>query len=60
MEDYQAGRMGKTVRSRSGKNLAPHRPKLIFDRDRVAQVRAQGLSLREIAASLGIWGGDSN
>jgi DNA invertase Pin-like site-specific DNA recombinase len=36
LQDFQAGRVGKTVRSRSGKNLAPHRPKRIFDRDRVA------------------------
>jgi transposase len=27
---------------------------LIFDRDRVAQLRAEGLSIREIAAKLGI------
>src|SRR5262249_40186910 len=27
LQDFKAGRVGKTVRSRSGKNLAPHRPK---------------------------------
>jgi DNA invertase Pin-like site-specific DNA recombinase len=54
VQDYQAGRVGKTVSSRSGKNLPPHRPKRIFDRDRVGQLRAQGLSIREIAAKLGI------
>jgi len=42
------------VRSRSGKNLAPHRPKKIFDRDKVAQLRTQGLSVRQIAKKLGI------
>jgi Site-specific recombinases, DNA invertase Pin homologs len=54
LQDFQAGRVGKTVTSRSGKNLAPHRPKRIFDRDRVASLRAQGLSFRQIAAKLGI------
>src|SRR5262249_8971102 len=29
VQDYRAGKVGKTVRSRSGKNLAPHRPKRI-------------------------------
>ena len=32
----------------------PHRPKRIFDRDRVAQLRAQGLSIRAIAKKLEI------
>jgi DNA invertase Pin-like site-specific DNA recombinase len=45
LQDFQAGRVGKTVSSRSGKNLPPHRPKRIFDRDRVAQLRGQGLSI---------------
>jgi putative DNA-invertase from lambdoid prophage Rac len=54
LQDFKVGRVGKTVRSRSGKNLPPHRPKRIFDRDRVAQLRAQGLSIRQIAAKLGI------
>ena len=54
LQDLKAGRVGKTVHSRSGKDLPPHRPKRIFDRDRVAQLRAQGLSIREIAAKLGI------
>src|SRR5262245_6428561 len=52
LQDYRAGRVGKTVRSRSGKNLAPHRPKRIFDRDRVADLRAQRLSIRRIATKL--------
>ena len=54
LQDFQAGRLGKTVSSRSGKNLAPHRPKRIFDRDKVAQLRVQGLSIRQIALKLGI------
>jgi DNA invertase Pin-like site-specific DNA recombinase len=54
LQDFQAGRVGKTVSSRSGKNLPPHRPKRIFDRDKVAQLRAQGFSIRQIATKLGI------
>jgi len=54
LQDFQGGRVGKTVRSRSGKNLAPHRPKRIFDRDKVAQLRTQGLSIRQIAKRLEI------
>src|SRR4030095_2004182 len=34
--DYATGKVGKTVYSRSGKNLPPHRPKRIFNRDTVA------------------------
>jgi hypothetical protein len=30
LQDYCAGRVGKTVTSRSGKNLPPHRPKDLF------------------------------
>jgi DNA invertase Pin-like site-specific DNA recombinase len=36
LQDFKAGHVGKTASSRSGKNLPPHRPKRIFDRDRVA------------------------
>jgi DNA invertase Pin-like site-specific DNA recombinase len=53
LEDYRVGKVGKSVHSRSGKNLPPHRSKRTFDRDKVAQLRAQGLS-RQIAAKLGI------
>src|SRR5262252_4631741 len=52
--DYAAGKVGKTVYSRSGKNLPPHRPKKIFNRDSVAALRAQGLSIRAIASTLGV------
>ena len=54
LQDFQMGRVAKTVRSRSGKNLAPHRPKNIFDRDRVAHLRSLGFSIRQIAEKLGI------
>jgi putative DNA-invertase from lambdoid prophage Rac len=52
--DYAAGRVGQTVYTRSGKNLPPHRPKRIFNRDTVATLRAQGLSIRAIATRLGL------
>jgi len=40
--------------SRSGKNLAIGRPKCVFDRPRVRELRDQGLSWRAIAKKLGI------
>jgi DNA invertase Pin-like site-specific DNA recombinase len=52
--DYEAGRVGKTVHSRSGKNLPPHRPKKVFDRDQVLRLRRQGRSLRAIAKEMGV------
>ena len=54
VQDFQAGRVGRSVSSRSGKNLPPHRPKRIFDRDRVCSLRAKGFSIRQIAKKLGI------
>ncbi len=53
-KDYEAGRVGKTVESRSGKNLPPHRPRKVFDRKEVLELRRQGLSLRKIAEQMGI------
>ena len=53
-QDYEAGRVGKGVYSRSGRNLPPHRPRRIFDREAVAALRAQGLSIRAIAQRLGL------
>ena len=52
--DYESGKVGKEVQSRSGKNLAPHRPKKIFDREQIGALRRQGLSFREIAKHLGL------
>src|SRR5262252_1016896 len=52
--DYAAGKVGKSVSSRSGRNLAPHRPRRIFDRDEVMRLRRQGLSYRAIAKRLGL------
>jgi putative DNA-invertase from lambdoid prophage Rac len=48
-QDFDNGKVGKTVQSRSGKNFPPHRPRKIFDRERVIELRRQGLSLRQIA-----------
>ena len=52
--DYEAGKVGRTVNSRSGKNLPPHRPRRVFDRTEVPRLRAKGMSLRKIARELGI------
>lgn len=52
--DYGAGRVGKEIRSRSGKNLPVGRPRRVFDRQRVIELRSQGLSPRKIASSLGL------
>jgi DNA invertase Pin-like site-specific DNA recombinase len=51
-QDYSAGKVGKETHSRSGKDLAVGRPKRIFDRDRVRQLRSQGLSPRQIARAM--------
>ena len=50
--DYAAGKVGKTVYSRSRRNMAPHRPKKVFDREKVIRLRHQGRSYRQIAESL--------
>lgn len=51
---YAAGKVGKKRCSRSGKNLAPHRPRRIFDRTKALDLRAAGKSLREISKQLGV------
>jgi len=53
-QDFENGRVGLSVNSRSGRNLAPHRPKKVFDRHRVVELRSQGLSMRQIAKTLGV------
>jgi DNA invertase Pin-like site-specific DNA recombinase len=58
-QDCKAGKVGrweggKTVCSRSGKNLPVGRPKKIFNRERVFELRRQGASLRVIAKQLGV------
>lgn len=52
--DFATGRVGKEISSRSGKNQAIGRPKKIFDRQQVLNLRADGRSLREIARELRI------
>lgn len=53
-QDFDTGKVGKTVYSRSGPNMPPHRPRKIFDREAVLQLRRQGRSYRQIAKSLGL------
>jgi putative DNA-invertase from lambdoid prophage Rac len=53
-QDYSAGKVGKTVYSRSGKNLPVGRPKKIFNRERVIELRRKGASIRQIAKQLGV------
>jgi site-specific DNA recombinase len=53
-QDFEDGRVGKTVHSRSGRDLPPHRPRKIFDRDQVVTLHRQGYSLRQIATRLGL------
>jgi DNA invertase Pin-like site-specific DNA recombinase len=53
-QDYNAGLVGKTVYSRSGKNLPVGRPKRIFNRERVIELRRHGASIRQIAKQLGV------
>ena len=51
---YAAGKVGKEVHSKSGKDLPVGRPKRVFARHRVFELRAQGLSYRQIARQLEI------
>lgn len=56
-QDFEAGKVGKTVHSRSGKDLAPHRPKKFFDREEVVRLHGEeggGLSIRQIAKRMRI------
>lgn len=53
-KDHAAGRIGKDKHSKSGKDLAHGRPRRIFRRDRALELQAQGVSLRKIAAELGV------
>lgn len=49
--DFEAG---KKVKSRSGLNKAPHRPRKIFDRQTVVDLRSKGRSIRQIASEMKI------
>ncbi len=48
-KDHDAGKVGKTVHTRSGKDKGMGRPRKFFDRGRIAEMMASGLSLRKIA-----------
>ena len=53
-QDVKAGKVGRSVHSKSGKDLLPHRPKKIFDLEKARDLREQGLSLETIAHELGV------
>jgi len=53
-EAYSAGQVGRTRHSKSGKDLPVGRPRRIFRRDKARELRAGGMSLRKIAATLGV------
>ena len=53
-QDYRAGKVGKTVYSKSRKNLPIGRPKRTFNRERVIELRQRGASIRAIAKQLGV------
>ena len=52
--DFAAGRIGRDKHSKSGKDLRPGRPKLIFRRDEAVRMRANGFSWRAIAKALDV------
>jgi DNA invertase Pin-like site-specific DNA recombinase len=54
---YAAGKVGKEVHSKSRKDLPVGRPKKIFNRERVPELRAQGYSYRQIARELHVGDG---
>jgi DNA invertase Pin-like site-specific DNA recombinase len=58
-QDFESSKVGKTVYSRSGRNLPPHRPRRVFDREEILRLRRQGWSYRQIAKSLGLGLGTS-
>jgi DNA invertase Pin-like site-specific DNA recombinase len=53
-DHYEAGKVGKEVHSKSGKDLPIGRPKRIFTRQEVSDLRGRGLSYRQIARQLDI------
>jgi putative DNA-invertase from lambdoid prophage Rac len=54
LADYEAGKIGRTKHSKSGKDLAPWRPRKIFNRDRVKELRDAGKSWNQIVAETGL------
>lgn len=53
-EDFEAGVIGKGRHSKSGKDLAPHRPRKVFDRQHVMDLRGAGKSWNEIVEATGL------
>ena len=53
-ENLKLGRLGKDLHTRSGKDLPTGRPRRVFRRDQVAELRSKGQSWREIARELGV------
>lgn len=49
MERYQREFAAGTAVSKSGKNLAPHRPKMVVNRGRILERRGEGATIRELA-----------
>jgi putative DNA-invertase from lambdoid prophage Rac len=52
-EQAEAVKAGRVRRSRSGKNLPHGAPRKVWRRERVVDLRAQGMSIRKMAAELG-------
>lgn len=52
--DYESGKVGATVHSKSGKDLPPHRPRKVLDRDRILSLREAGISWRFVSKLLGV------
>lgn len=54
INDYRAGKVGKSRSSKSGKNLAPGRPKRVMDRLKIWEMRQAGKSYGEISKATGV------
>ncbi len=53
-QDTAAGKVGKTVHSRSGRDLPAHRPQKILDLSRIHKMRSDGVPVSDIATRLGV------
>lgn len=52
--NVKAGRLGKDLHTKSGKDLPAGRPPKIFPRDEAAELRAGGMSWRDIGEALNV------
>jgi DNA invertase Pin-like site-specific DNA recombinase len=57
-QDFESSKVGKTVYSRSGRNLPPQRPRRVFDRDEVLRLRRQRLVISPDREVSGLRTGD--